>query len=186
MAGQRLQGALFGFVRDGEARIDSPTQFDFYSGGGIDVAVLGFGECDAAGNVNVSKLGGSIIGPGGFIDIAQNARTVIFCGTLETKGLRLGADAGEMRIDEPGKVKKFVERVEQITFSAEQARRQGQRVLYVTERATFELGASGPVLIEHAPGIDIEREISGRMGFRPGIAPGIGVMDIGDLLLTSA
>ncbi len=183
--GVAFQGMLFGFVRDGEARVDSPTQFDFYSGGGIDVAVLGFGECDATGNINVSKLGGSIIGPGGFIDIAQNARTVIFCGTLEAKGLRIGAVDGELRINEPGKVAKFVKNVEQITFSAEQARRQGQRVLYITERAMFELGPNGPVLIEHAPGIDIKRDIVARMGFRPGIASGLGVMDTGSLLLTS-
>jgi len=165
--GDALQGPLFGFVPNGEARIDSPTQFDFYSGGGIDVAVLGFGECDAQGNVNVSKLGGKIIGPGGFIDIAQNAKAVIFCGTFETKGLRIEMASGQLRIVQPGAIPKFVPAVEQVTFSARQARRAGQQVLYVTERAVFQLSDQGLILTEIAPGLDIERDIIARMGFHP-------------------
>lgn len=170
--GDALQGALFGFVPNGEARIDSPTQFDFYSGGGIDVAILGFGECDAHGNVNVSKLAGKIIGPGGFIDIAQNAKTVVFCGTLEAKGLKIAMADGLLRIVQPGAIAKFVPMVEQVSFSADQARRTGQRVLYVTERALFELTDQGLMLMEVAPGLDVERDIIARMGFRPVLPAG--------------
>lgn len=165
--GDALQGALFGFVPNGEARVDSPTQFDFYSGGGIDVAVLGFGECDATGNVNVSKLGGKVIGPGGFIDIAQNARKLVFCGTLEAKGLKVALANGRLDIVQPGTIPKFIAEIAQITFSASQARRQRQDVLFVTERAVFRLGPDGLVLTEVAPGLDVERDIVERMGFRP-------------------
>lgn len=165
--GEAYHGALFGFVRGGEARIDSPTQFDFYSGGGIDVAVLGFGECDGEGNVNVSRLGGNVIGPGGFIDIAQNARTVLFCGTFEAKGLSVDIEDGRLRILRPGAIAKFVDHVEQVTFSAAQARARGQTVFYVTERAVFRLTEDGLELCEVAPGIDIDSQILARMAFVP-------------------
>lgn len=152
--GVSLQGALFGFVPDGEAMIDSPSQFDFYSGGGLDIAFLGFGEIDALGSVNVSRLGGRIIGPGGFIDIAQEAKSVVFCGTFEANTRQ-------------GTVAKFVEQVEQITFSGPRAARHGQSVLYVTERAVFRRVAEGLLLEEIAPGVDLERDVLARMRFRP-------------------
>jgi len=150
--GALLDGLLFGFARNPAAMVDAPSQFDFYSGGGLDIAFLGFGEVDARGDVNVSKLGGVPVGPGGFIDIAQNARKVVFCGTFDAKG---------------GAVQKFVERVEQITYSGTEALRRGHRAVYVTERAMFELTAEGLVLTEVAPGIDIRRDILDRMGFQP-------------------
>lgn len=176
--GEAFHGALFGFVHAGEARVDSPTQFDFYSGGGIDVAVLGFGECDGEGNVNVSRLGGKVVGPGGFIDIAQNARTVIFCGTFEAKGLAVAIEEGQLRIVRPGSVAKFVEQVDQVTFSARQARSKGQAVFYVTERAVFRLTDAGLELCEVAPGIDPDRDIVARMGFVPSVADRLATMDI--------
>ena len=94
--GELLEGTLFGYARNATAMIDGPSQFDFYSGGGLDIAFLGFGEIDATGNVNVSKLGGVTVGPGGFIDIAQNAKKVVFCGTFDAKGTELAIGDGKL------------------------------------------------------------------------------------------
>jgi propionate CoA-transferase len=165
--GTLLDGILFGFVRNPTAMIDAPSQFDFYAGGGLDIAFLGFGELDAAGNVNVSKLGGLTIGPGGFIDIAQNAKKIVFCGTFDTKGTEIETGEGQLRITRHGDVRKLVQSVDQITFSGGQAVRQGQEVLYVTERAVFRLMEQGIALIETAPGIDIRQDILERMDFAP-------------------
>jgi acyl CoA:acetate/3-ketoacid CoA transferase len=119
--GTLLDGVLFGFARNPTAMIDSPSQFDLYSGGGLDIAFLGMGEMDALGNVNVSRLGGMTVGPGGFIDIAQNARKVVYCGTFEAKGVELELGDGRLRVRRAGGVRKLVERVAQITFSGAQA-----------------------------------------------------------------
>jgi acyl CoA:acetate/3-ketoacid CoA transferase len=135
----------------------------------VDIAFLGAGETDARGNVNVSHLGGALIGPGGFIEIAQNAKKVVFCSTFDAQGARLEFVDGTLRVLQPGKVRKFVERVERITFSGEYARARGQEVLYVTERAVFRLAAQGLELIEVAPGIVTERDILPHMAFAPAI-----------------
>lgn len=165
--GELLDGTLFGYARNATAMIDGPSQFDFYSGGGLDIAFLGFGETDEAGNVNVSKLAGVPIGPGGFIDIAQNAKKVVFCGTFDAKGTDLEIGGGRLTIKRHGDVTKFVRAVEQITFSGSVARRQGQKVVYVTERAVFELTADGVRLVEVAPGVDVRRDVIERMAFPP-------------------
>jgi acyl CoA:acetate/3-ketoacid CoA transferase len=165
--GSLLDGTLFGFARNPSAMIDAPSQFDFYSGGGLDLAFLGFGEADASGHVNVSKLGGVPVGPGGFIDIAQNARKVVFCGTFDAKGAEVAVGDGTVRIARHGEVMKLVQEVEQITFSGTVAMSRGQRVLYVTERAVFALTPEGMVLAEVAPGVDLRRDILQRMAFRP-------------------
>ncbi len=167
--GELLDGTLFGFARNASAMIDGPSQFDFYSGGGLDLAFLGFGELDREGNVNVSKLGGVPVGPGGFIDIAQNARKVVFCGTFDAKGGEIAIGDGGLSIRRHGEVRKLVSAVEQVTFSGEQARASGQKVIYVTERAVFRLGEAGLVLTDVAPGIDIRRDILERMDFPPAI-----------------
>ncbi len=168
--GELLDGMLFGYARNATAMIDGPSQFDFYSGGGLDLAFLGFGEIDAAGNVNVSKLGGVTVGPGGFIDIAQNARKVVFCGAFDAKGADLEIGGGRLEIRRHGEVTKLVAKVEQITFSGGEALKSGQEVIYVTERAVFRLTADGLVLTEVAPGIDPRRDVLARMGFAP-LAP---------------
>jgi acyl CoA:acetate/3-ketoacid CoA transferase len=165
--GALLDGELFGFARNPTAMIDAPSQFDFYSGGGLDIAFLGFGEVDARGHVNASKLGGLPVGPGGFIDIAQNARKMVFCGTFETKGTRLETGDGTLRVTRPGEIRKFVRAVQQITFSGVEALRGGQETLYVTERAVFRLTPEGMVLSEVAPGIDVRRDVLERMDFEP-------------------
>jgi len=165
--GAVVDGALFGAAVNPETIVSSVKQFDFYSGGGLDISCLGMGEVDALGNVNVSHLGGRLVGTGGFIDISQNARKLVFCGTFEAKGFKGGPENGALRIDTPGSVRKFVSRVAHLTFSAEQARERGQNVIYVTERAVFRMTGSGLELIEFAPGTDIERDILSRMDFRP-------------------
>ncbi len=157
--------------------IDAPSQFDFYSGGGLDTAFLGFGQIDREGNVNVSKLAGVTVGPGGFIDIAQNARKVVFCGTFDTKGGEIKTGHGKLELIKPGKVCKFVESVDQITFSGKQALVQGQEVLYVTERAVFSLSKEGLELVEIAPGVEMERDVIDQMEFKPMISESIGTMN---------
>ncbi|MEQ1614566.1 MAG: acyl CoA:acetate/3-ketoacid CoA transferase, partial [Hyphomicrobiaceae bacterium] len=165
--GELLTGNLFGYARNASAMIDGPSQFDFYGGGGLDMAFLGFGEIDEAGNVNVSKLGGMPVGPGGFIDIAQNAKKVVFCGTFDAKGTDLGIGNGRLDIKRHGEVTKFVKKVEQITWSGAQGLKRDQEVIYVTERAVFRLGTDGVTLIEVAPGVDVRRDVIERMQFAP-------------------
>lgn len=165
--GTLLTGTLFGYARNPTCMIDGPSQFDFYSGGGLDIAFLGFGEVDAAGNVNVSRLGGLTVGPGGFIDIAQNARKVVFCGTFDTKGVNIRSGNGRLEVVEPGAIRKFVREVDQITFSGPQAISQGQEILYVTERAVFRLCPEGIELIEIAPGADLTKDVLNDMQFAP-------------------
>ena len=175
--GQLLDGDLFGYALNPTCMIDGPSQFDFYSGGGLDIAFLGFGEIDQHGNVNVSKLAGNTVGPGGFIDIAQNARTVIFCGTFDTGGTSVEIGAGKLLIKANGRITKLVKEVAQITFSGPQALMHGQRVIYVTERAVFALTRDGVALIEIAPGVDLKNDVLDRMGFAPQIDTVPKIMD---------
>ena len=137
--GRMLDDRLFGAARNPDAILPSIEQFDYYSGGGIDIAFLGVGEADSSGNVNVSHLGGNLIGPGGFIEIAQNAKKVVFCGTFDAQGSKISWSEGRLTVVQPGKVRKFVREVERITFAADYARKHGQEVLYITERAVFRL-----------------------------------------------
>ena len=160
-------GVDFGVNTNADCIIEQPSQFDFYDGGGLDVAFLGLAQLDSGGNINVSKFGPKIAGCGGFINITQNTKKVIFCGTFTAGGLELSIVNGELKILREGKVKKFVENVEQITFSGEYAQQTDQKVLYVTERAVFSLTPEGVVLEEVAPGIDVEKDILAHMDFRP-------------------
>jgi propionate CoA-transferase len=154
-----------------------PAQFDFYHGGGLDIGFLGMGEADEHGNVNVSKLGKRITGSGGFIDISQTAKAMVFCGTFTNGDMELDVRDGRISIVKEGNTKKFRKQVEQITFSGEFATKKGQPVLYVTERAVFRLENGRMVLIEVAPGIDLEKDVLAQMEFRPEIADHLKTMD---------
>ncbi|HEX4748372.1 MAG TPA: CoA-transferase [Bryobacteraceae bacterium] len=175
--GRMLDDRLFGAARNPEVIVSSIEQFDYYSGGGIDITFLGMGEADRFGNVNVSHLAGNLIGPGGFMEIAQNAKKVVFCGTFDAQGSKVAWQHGRLAIQQPGKVRKFVNSVERITFSADFARKHGQDVLYITERAVFRLVPGGLELIEIGPGIDIDHDILPYMEFRPLVAS-VGTMPI--------
>jgi propionate CoA-transferase len=170
-------GLSFGASANPEAVIDQPAQFDFYDGGGLDLAFLGMAQADAAGNVNVSKFGPRVAGCGGFINITQTADTVVFCGTFTAGGLEIAIEDGLVRILEEGRHRKFIGDVEHRTFSGEYAAEQGQRVLYVTERAVFELADGGLTLTEIAPGVDLQEDVLAQMDFAPTVADDLRDMD---------
>ena len=157
--------------------VEQPAQFDFYDGGGLDLAFLSFAEVDAQGNVNVSRFGDKIIGVGGFINISQNAKCVVFGGTLTAGSLDVAWEDGRTIIRSEGRYRKFVRQLEQVCYSAAIGRARGQVTLFVTERAVFRVGADGLELIEIAPGLDAERDVIAHMGFRPRVASELRVMD---------
>ncbi len=171
-------GQSFGAATNPDMIIDQPYQFDFYDGGGLDVTFLGLAQCDAKGNVNVSKFGPKVPGCGGFINISQNAKKVVYCGTFTAGGLEIAIENGELKIVNEGKAKKFIKEVEQVTFSGDYAFEVGQPVIYVTERAVFEITEKGLTLTEIAPGVDLEKDVIGQMEFRPAIAEPLKTMDI--------
>ncbi len=157
---------------------DQPDQFDFYDGGGLDLAFLSFAEVDREGNVNVSRYGRSVNGPGGFINISQGARKVVFSGTLTTGGLDAVPDGeGGLRLRQEGGTRKWVPEVQQLTFNGRYARERGQEVMYVTERAVFRLARDGLVLTEAAAGIDVRSDVLERIGFEVQLAEPLGRMD---------
>jgi propionate CoA-transferase len=157
--------------------IEQPAQFDFYDGGGLDLAFLSFAQVDPQGNVNVSRFGDRIIGIGGFINISQNAKCVVFGGTLTAGDLDITWERGKTVIRKEGRHKKFVPKLEQICYAADIGRAKGQVTLFITERAAFRIGPEGLELIEIAPGLDVERDVIAQMGFRPRVARELPVMD---------
>ena len=170
-------GDLFGGSLNASATITMPEIFDIYNGGNLDLAVLGMAEVNQKGDNNVSRFGPRIPGCGGFINISQSTPKVIFCGSFTADGTKYEIGNGELHVIQEGKARKFVNTVQQVTFSGEYSASRGQKVLYVTERAVFELTKHGLMLIEKAPGVDLQKDILDQMEFTPIIAPDLKEMN---------
>lgn len=175
--GVPIGGVVFGASINPDSVIPTAEQFDAYNGGILDMAIVGLAQVDETGNVNVSKFGTRVTGPGGFINITQNTKKVIFMGTFTASGLTISLKNRKLHIETEGKIKKFTKKIEQITFSSTYANKKKQEILYVTERAVFRLTDKGIMLIEIAPGIDLEKDILKQMEFTPLISPNLKVMD---------
>ena len=177
IGGAPLTGVDSGAAANYEAVVDQPYQFDFYDGGGLDIAFLSFAEVDPHGNVNVSRFGSKIVGIGGFINISQNARKVVFSGTFTAGGLRVECSGGGLRILAEGRTRKFVPAIDQICYNAGFAEHEGRKAVFVTERAVFRAVDGALELIEVAPGVDLERDIVVHMAARPRISSNLQMMD---------
>src|SRR5512137_2613520 len=180
VSGLPLTGFAFGASHNPEAIIDSAAQFDLIDGGGVTVGCLAFAEVDGRGNANVSRLKAQphvLAGAGGFIDLSQGLRKIIYCGTLTAGGLEVQAADGRLTIVNDGRFQKFVAETQHVTFNGRRAAEQGQEIWYVTERCVFRLGPDGVVLVEVAPGVNVDRDIRSKVGFALQVSPDCKPMD---------
>lgn len=177
IGGLPQSGKNFGPAQNPEAIISQAAMFDYYDGGGLDVTCVGMAQVDGEGNVNVSKLGPNVIGCGGFINVTKNAAKVMFCGEFSAVGVDIVVEDGKLNIRNDGKAVKFVEQVDQITFSGNVARQEDHDVMFITERCVFRLTQEGLMLTEVAPGIDVQKDILDRMHFKPLVAEEVKQMD---------
>ncbi len=175
--GVPIGGIVFGASINPDSVIPTAEQFDAYNGGILDMAIVGLAQVDSKGNVNVSKFGTRVTGPGGFINITQSTKKVVFMGTFTAGDLQEEIKDGKLTILKDGEYKKFVNKLEQITFSAKNAILNNQQILYVTERAVFELTKDGICLIEIAEGVDLKKDILNKMEFKPKISDNLKLMD---------
>ncbi len=175
--GVQAGGIDFGIGKNLYAMIGHHEQMDYYNGAGVDVTFMGAGELDGEGNVNATKMGVRCTGAGGFIDITQNAKKVVFCSTFTASGAEYSFKDNKLQIIKEGKIRKMVSKVAQVSFNGEIARKKGQKVVFVTERAVFELVKEGVKLIEVAPGIDMKKDVLDLMDFTPIIADNVKIMD---------
>ncbi|MHB1006539.1 MAG: acyl CoA:acetate/3-ketoacid CoA transferase [Chloroflexota bacterium] len=177
VGGVPLAGFQFGAAANPAAIVDCPTHFDFIAGGGVDLPCLSFAEVGADGSVNVSKLPNMLPGCGGFIDITHRAKRIVFCGTFTAGGYRGAIADGQLVIQQEGRFRKFVRETHHLTLNGAYARQKGQQITYISERGVFVLGDSGPVLMEIAPGMDVERDIAAQMQFPLVVSPNLKPMD---------
>ncbi len=176
--GVQASGIDFGIGKNLYAMITHHEQMDYYNGAGVDVTFMGAGELDQYGNVNSTKMGDRCTGAGGFIDITQNAKKVVFCATFTASECEYSFENNKLTIVKEGKIRKMVANVGQISFNGEIARAKGQKVVFVTERAVFEIVKEGVVLIEIAPGMDLQKDILDQMDFKPIISKELKTMDL--------
>lgn len=177
IGGVAAPGERFAVHVNYDAMVDAPSQFDFFHVGGLDITLLGNAQTDQNGNVNVHKFGRVPTGIGGFIDIVTATKKVVFCGTFTAKGLKEHVEDGKLVIDQEGAIKKFIGKLAEISFNADYALKNECKVIYVTERAVFELTEQGLMLTEYAPGIDVKKDILNQMDFAPTISPTLKTMD---------
>jgi len=177
IGGAPLTGPDSGAAQNYDAVVDQPYQFDFYDGGGLDLAFLSFVEVDREGSVNITRFGNKIVGVGGFINISQNAKHVIFSGTFTAGGLELACVDGGLKVIKEGQHKKFVDRIDCVSYCAPFAVKEGRTAIFVTERAVLKVVGGALELVEIAPGIDLEKDVIRHMAFRPRIAADLKLMD---------
>lgn len=175
--GVQAGGIDFGIGQNLSAMIGHHEQMDYYNGAGVDITFMGLGELGEDGSVNSTKMGTRCTGAGGFIDITQNAKKVVFLGTFTARGAEYKFDNGKLNIVKEGKIRKMVKQVAQLSFNGPMARKKGQEVVIITERAVFELCEKGVLLTEIAPGIDLQTQILDMMEFKPFISPDLKLMD---------
>jgi propionate CoA-transferase len=176
--GIQMGGIDFGIGQNLLAMVSHPEQFDYYDGAGVDVTYMGLGELDGEGNVNSTKMGPRCAGAGGFVDITQNAKKVVFLGTFTAKGARYRFEPDRLVIEREGKIRKMVSKVAQLSFNGPASRASDQEVVIVTERAVFRLVPDGVMLTEVAPGIDLDKQVLGMMDFEPIVSPDLKTMDL--------